>query len=89
MQYNEFIKLFRIIRFNFTPLDNRILIQCYHKMEDILNSLNSHSITEIVSPTTGEVITVDDIRRTLGILDGLANNYEWESTVEVITEDDF
>lgn len=43
---------------------------------DIANSLPELGC--IVSPTTGELIDIEELRRVAGVLSGLANNMHWE-----------
>ena len=43
----------------------------------LCNWLDDHGINDIISYSTGEVISICELRRVRGILDGLANQPYW------------
>ena len=46
-------------------------------LRTLFNWLDDHGINDIISYSTGEVITICELRRARGILDGLANQPYW------------
>lgn len=55
-----------------TTLEEDMTInECYEIVNNIMAQMASHNCDEMISDTTGEVITYSDFGRMLGILDGL------------------
>lgn len=55
-----------------TTLDeDEVFNECYEVINGIMAQMCSCDCNEMQSVATGEVVTIDDFRRVLGILDGL------------------
>ena len=54
-----------------TTNEDKVFNDCYEIINGIMAQMVSYGSDEMQSTSTGEVITYDDFRRMLGILDGL------------------
>lgn len=46
----------------------------------LLGFANNHSSYRLMSPMTGEIIDIDEIKRARGILSGIVDNRSWYGT---------
>ena len=59
------------IQINTTLDEDEVFNECYEVINGIMAQMCSCGCDEMQSVATGEVITIDEFRRMLGILDGL------------------
>ncbi len=51
--------------------EDKVFEKCYDIISVIVDALNQNECDEMIASETGEVITLDDLRRMKGILSGL------------------
>ena len=51
--------------------EDKVFNACYTIIKEIIEQMNECECDEMMSALTGEVITISDFKRMLGILDGL------------------
>ena len=54
-----------------TVEEDKIFEKCYEIIDEITHTLMQYECDEMIADETGEVITLNDFRRTKGILSGL------------------
>ena len=54
-----------------TTKEDKVFFECYEVINSIMALMVSNDCNEMQNTSTGEVITYDDFKRMLGILDGL------------------
>lgn len=58
--------------------ENFSLVQTDILLNEIIAEFEENNATLIESPITGEVITLDELQRMKGIIDGLLNTAVWK-----------
>lgn len=53
--------------------EDKVFAQCENIINGIVVMMKDYDCNECMSTSTGEVITIEDLRRTIGILGGLPN----------------
>ena len=51
--------------------EDRVFMECYNMIDNIMTIMFDYNCDEMISSETGEVITLDDLKRMKGVLSGL------------------